>query len=384
MRISIFAPFGALDHQTGILNAVRAFARADFDVDVYTIRNLHHQEPRIDSARVKIHFMPWKFAREREPRELVTLLFSIWILSSFWRRHRVIFAGGLRGLFAAWIYSWFRRTHIVNYQMELYLLPAGGNAVPGLFKRLERKAAQASLVSIEHSEERKALLAADLCLPPESIVVVPNSPLGPARAHVSSLLHDRLGIARDVRLVVFPGTLSEEFLASGVVRAAAGLPSGWVCVLHSNVQRDAKDPYLLELNALATGAPVRLSLEPVSYGAIDDLMGSARIGLAVYSSDAGLNWSTVGLASGKLSHFLRVGVPVIVSNSPGLAEFVAETGAGEVIADLSGLASAVARIEGAWEEYSHRALQAFDRYLAFERNFDPVVQRCRKWGGTGE
>jgi hypothetical protein len=113
-------------------------------------------------------------------------------------------------------------------------------------------------------------------------------------------------------------------------------------------------------------------------------MGSARIGLAIYSSDVGLNWSMIGLASGKLSHFLRVGVPVIVSRSPGLAEFVEASGAGEVVSGPAGIASAVAKIEADWEAYSQRALEAFDRHLAFERNFEPIVDMCRRWNTYGE
>ena len=119
-RISVFAPVGTLDHQTSLVNAVTSFAAAGYHVDLYAVRNRRFSQPVFASPNVRIRYMPWTFDAEREPRMLVTVMFVFWVLAMLWRRHHVIYAGGIRGLFAAYVYSLFRRTHLVNYQMELY------------------------------------------------------------------------------------------------------------------------------------------------------------------------------------------------------------------------------------------------------------------------
>lgn len=382
MRVSVFAPFGALDHQTGILNAIRAYSLGGLEVDVYAVRNLRHPEPKIDSPNVRFRYMPWVFASEREPAAFVTVLFSLWILVCVWRRHAIIHSGGGRGLIAAYAYSIFRRTKIINYQMELYVGGRLQGAGTRIFQWIERRAVRQCELTIEHSEDRKAFLAQYLQVPPEKIAVVPNSPMGPARPQPSRFLHDLLGIPPDTQLLVYAGTLSEEYLLSGLVEAAAELPEGWAFVLHSAGPRSAGDDYVQHLKKLVGGSRVYFSLEPVPYRRIDEVMGSARLGIALYTQEGGPNWSSIGLASGKLSHFLKVGVPVIVSNSSGLADFVESTGAGEVILDLRSLGQTIARIQSKWQDYSQRSLSAFDRHLAYEMNFAPVLERCRAWATT--
>jgi hypothetical protein len=112
---------GTVDHQTGILNAARGFARAGYAVDFYTVRNRRYTLPRWDEPNIHVHVMPVSFDAEPEPRWAVTLLFAAWVLAMFWRPQRLVFAGGIRGLFAAWLLSNVRRVAIVNYQTELYI-----------------------------------------------------------------------------------------------------------------------------------------------------------------------------------------------------------------------------------------------------------------------
>lgn len=378
-RIAVFAPVGTLDHQTGILNAIRCFSANGYEVEVLTVRNMAYALPSFDSRAVTVRCMPWRFNSEREPRALVTILFALWVLATLRPRPQVIFAGGIRGLLAAYLCSFFWNTRIVNYQTELYVGRKLDTWAARLFKALERRAAQSSGLTIEHDHERRDLLVQDLRVRPERVVVVPNAPIGPARARATTLLHARLGLEPGIRLLLCPGTMGDAFETSNVVRAAQCLPDGWRCVLHSAQPRREHDPYLESLRKLDAGQRVLLSLTPVPYEQIDDLLGSARVGIALYSSSGGANYSSVGLASGKLSHFLKVGVPVIVSPLPGLADFVRRHGVGEVLQHPSQLGELVGRIDADWSGYSARALRCFDEHLSFERAFQPVIDATDAW-----
>lgn len=372
-RVSVFAPLGTLDHQTGIMNAIDSFAMAGYDVEVYAVRNRRFPEPKFRVPAVRVRYFPWRFNSLREPRALVTLLFSVWILLSFWRSHPLIFAGGIRGLFAAYFYSLFRRTRFVNYQTELYVGAKLDTVAARVFKWFERRAAQRAIVTIEHGEERRQLLASDLQVPLERIVIVPNSPMGPARIRTSNLVHRKLHLDDRVPLLLCPGTLGEAFESSTVVRAAQFLPPEWCCVLHSPQPRPEKDDYLAFLRTLDVNSRVLFSLSPVPYSQVDEIMSSARIGIALYSQHEGENYSTVGLASGKLSHFLKVGVPVIVSPLKGLADFVREHRVGEILEAPEQLGELIAQIESDAAGYRQRAVRCFDECLAYERSFRKVL-----------
>jgi hypothetical protein len=378
-RISVYAPMGTLDHQTGILNAVRCFAAAGYEVDVYTVRNRRYTPTQFRDAGVRLHWMPVSFDAEPEPRWTVTLLFALWVMAlALFRPPRLVFAGGIRGLFAAWAVSFlptsrWRRTAYVNYQTELYIGEKLNTRAARLFKAVERRAARKALITIEHDAQRCELLAADLGVPMARIVVVPNAPVGPAHALSSTFLHQRLGLPESTPLLLCPGTLSDAFQSRQVVSAAQGLPPEWRCVLHSAQPRSADERYIRELQSLNTHARVVLSLAPIPYSEIDTLMGSARAGIVLYASGLGQNTATVGLASGKLSHFLKIGVPVIVSPLPGLADFVLEHGVGQVLEHPEQLPDLLARIEADAAGYRARALKCFDEQLSYERHFSAVL-----------
>lgn len=372
-RVSVFAPMGAVDHQTGILSATLAFAQAGYRVDFYTVRNRRYPLPTFEHPNVQMHVMPVAFDSEREPRWVVTLLFATWMLVMFWRPQRLVFAGGIRGLVAAWLYTRIRRADVINYQTELYIGERLDTRAKRLFKAVERRAAQSCLLTIEHDEHRRMLLSRDLGVPLERILVVPNSPRGPARPASSTLLHRRLNVDPSTRLLLSPGTLNEHFASSLVVSAAQTLPENWRCVLHSAQPRSRDDPYIRHLMSLNPSGRVLFSLDPLPYAQLDDLLASASAGIALYASELGENIAAVGLASGKLSHFLKLGVPVIVSPLPGLADFVRQHRVGEVLEQPQQLPELLARIDADREGYRARALHCFDTQLSYDRCFAPVL-----------
>lgn len=372
-RISVFAPMGTLDHQTGILNAVNSFAAAGYEVEVLTVRNRRFEAARFDSPRVRVRVMPIHFDSDREPRALVTLLFLGWVLLTFWRPHPLIFAGGIRGLLAAYGYSLLRRCTIVNYQTELYVGAKLDTRGKKLFKALERRAAQRSLLTIEHDANRRELLVADLGVAPRHVAIVPNAPRGPAAWQPTDFLHRRFGLDPGIPIVLSPGSLGEDFATSLVVEAAQHLAPPWCCVVHSAQPRSRDEPYIRQLLDLDTTGRTVFSLDPIPYEQIDALLSSASVGMALYSSEVGDNMSSVGLASGKLLHFLKLGIPVIVSPLPGLADFVREHGVGEVLESAAQLPELIARIERDAEGYRRRALACFNAHLAYERAFEAVL-----------
>jgi glycosyltransferase involved in cell wall biosynthesis len=378
-KIAVFAPVGTIDHQTGIINAINSFAKNDYVVDVFTVRNTYYPEPRFDFQNIKVYYMPFSYKSRHESRILVTILFLLWIVAAHSRDlYPLVFAGGVRGLFAAYIYSLFHPTvEIINYQTELYLNSGYSSRTELLFKSIERRAAKRSFITIEHDDQRRELLCNDLGLDKDSVLVIPNSPCGPGQQLSSRYLHEQLGISQECKILLAPGSVSEYFESSKVVEISQSLHDPWRCVLHSVQPRTLNEPYIKKLIELNSKEKVIFSLTPVPYSEINNILASAEIGLILYSSELGENISNVGLSSGKLSHFLKLGVPVIVSNLPGLSDFVQEHKIGEVLVRQEDLPILIEKISVDIIEYRKRCVICFNTYLAYESAFAKVIDSIR-------
>lgn len=374
-RIAVLAPMGTLDQQPGVLRAADSFADAGYVVDVFTVRNEYYPRPEFTHRSIHLHLMPLRMNRQREPRTLVTLVFAFWVLLRLRGPYEVIYAAGVRGLFAAYILHLLRGARVVNYQIELYVGGYGRIRFLRLFKFLERRAIRASLFSIEHDETRAQILCQDSGIPRHKIVVVPNAPRGIGEDRRTKFLHMHLGLDPRLRLLVSAGAIEPDVLSLEIVRAVQTLPDAWRCVFHSSVPRTEDDAYIHKLVEADSDGKVSLSLQPVSSTEVDDLVASATIGLALYSSSVRPDLELVGLASGKLCRFLRSGVPVIVSDFPALREFVLSHGVGIAISDVCQIEDAIERIEADYEGYRGRAVECFTRRLSHDVHFRQVLDR---------
>jgi len=374
-RVAVVVPIGTLDHHPGVLNAVTCFVDAGYNVDIFALRNVHYPPCHFESDRVHVRYLPVTFRSRRESRASATLFFAIWLPFVLRGPYTAVYASGVRALLSTWCASWFRDIRIINHQLELYIGAKLNTRFARIFKWCERRAIRRSFVSLEHDEMRARMLCDDAGIGRQAIEIVPNAPCGQGQVRRSRFLAERLGLPRDARLLVAAGSLSPAFMSEETVVAAQDIPPGWICVLHSAKPTGENDPYVAAMKAADRQRRVVFSLEPVPYENVADILSSADIGLALYGSVGGPNTTEVGLASGKLCHFLQHGVPVIVSDFPVLREFVLKHRVGVPLADLAGLPQAIATIMDDYEGYCRRAAETFTRELAFQTHFQRVLDR---------
>lgn len=374
--IAVVAPMGTLEHQPGILNAIACFCAAEYSVDVFALRNTYYKPLDLDSKRVNIRYLPISFRSRRESRSWITILFALWLPFILNSKYSYVYAGGVRALLAAWFASWFRRIRIINHNLELNI-GARIRGVPfaRVFKWIERRAIGNCVFCIEHDEIRARLLCKDAGIPRDQVEIVPNAPRGEGQIQRSRFLSERFGIGANIHLLVSAGTISPTFLTEETVHAAQSLPLEWMCVIHSAQPRSETDREIECLLAANQNKKVIFSLEPVAYADVGKIISSADIGLALYGSVGGPAVTEVGLASGKLCHFLQYGVPVIVSDFPMLREFVTKHQVGVPISDMADLGQAIETIMADYEGFCRRAAGAFTRELAFQIHFQRVLDR---------
>jgi len=102
----------------------------------------------------------------------------------------------------------------------------------------------------------------------------------------------------------------------------------------------------------------------------DDIEGLGKIlcacdiGLAWYA-DYGPNFTSAGKSSGKISAYLRFGLPVVVNRYQSTYEAIDEAGCGYCVDSFSDIVSALEKIVSKYPDLSERARNTYDKYYSF-------------------
>jgi glycosyltransferase involved in cell wall biosynthesis len=184
-------------------------------------------------------------------------------------------------------------------------------------------------------------------------------------------LRDKIGVPRDKKVALIMGSISSWSMTREIVQSVANWPNDWVLIIHDRYGRT-----LGELSALGiepddlVKEKIYLSCEYSS--CIDDMgvvLAGVAIGLAFYRADyktpcTGKNLEYIGLASGKISTFLRYGIPVILNEIGAYSELAIEHGFGVVVKDADDISIALSKCDCL--AMSDAARIYFKEFLDFE------------------
>lgn len=286
------------------------------------------------------------------------------------------------GLKEAQLLTRFIKVPLAYYSLELLL---SSEIVSDQHRDLKKQeidlSRRAKFVIIQDSE-RAALMADDNNIPMEKFALVPNAPVGPARIKSSSYWHEKFNLPTDRRIVLHAGSLQEWTGIEEIVKSVGSWPEEWVLVVHSRYDGEAR-PELDKLRALAVAGKTFFSLEPVARQQYEELVDSADIGIAFYLLMPGSpytqrNLESIGLSSGKISYYLRAGLPAITNRATSLGKFIETEGCGLAVDSGHDLGQAILKISRDYKEYSRRSLTVFNEHLDFSKRFDEVLGRLHE------
>ena len=362
-RVALLWPSGHLDRCPPVLNLATALAKRGYEVTIFSARSRVSPEPRMSEPGVGIEFMPGVQQEFREPVVRMTFRFLRWVSPKIAGGvFGCVIGVGIRGLMVA---ARLKKSgmRVGYHSLELYPTEEARSIAQKCFKALERRAHRKMDFTIAQDAMRAELLAKYNGVSSQGMALLPVSPLGPGEVKRSTYLHERLGIAADRKIVLYAGTVDAPFsVANELIAESERWPAEYVLVVHSNaiVQVPPKQSRAV------------FSAEPVLYADIDKLISSAHVGLAMYKpSDDNMKY--IGLSSGKMSEYLRYGVPVIASDLPIMGELVRETSCGVAVADVSEVGAALQTIAADYAAYCGRAVNCFDKKLAQENYIEGVI-----------
>jgi hypothetical protein len=410
-RIGIVTAYGYLDTLTIICDIADQLAAAGWEVDIWTDHWSGFRSATFASPRVRVHVrrrlpgaatggpgpvgpapssIPFRGRVATTVRSVGRGLRMAWRAVEFWVRHRrrrftVLVGVDPDGLVRAEELSRLTHVPIAYHSLELLLDAELGSPRERWLKSRERRLSRRAPFVIIQDEARAALLAADNGIPADRFVLLPNAPRGPAERRPSGYWHGRFGLGLGTRVLLHAGSADPWTGIDDIVAGAAALPANWVLVVHtrSDPNRMTDDPAgRAAFRALQASADRRVyfSTDPVPRQAFADLVNGADAGIAFYRPTAGsvytqTNIATIGLSSGKVSSYLRAGLPVIVNDDSSLGGLVARERIGVAIRNGRDSASAVRSIDDDYEGYSDRAIAYFDRELDLRHSIVRLAER---------
>jgi len=223
--------------------------------------------------------------------------------------------------------------HYIFWSFEIMF--ASENSVS--FKRMEIEASRTPSLWYAQDELRAKMLINENFLKASNGRHVPVASSGTPEAS-SVRMRDLLGIPEEKKVAILIGSLADWTMSHDVISSVPNWPEDWCLIIHD---RYAKTEIFFD-KLPEKIKKLRHSKIFVSNHAVDcvdkmaDILSGCTAGIAFYkpinsSRYTGRNLACLGLASGKISTFLRYGLPVITNEIGEYAKLIREENAGLII-----------------------------------------------------
>jgi len=291
------------------------------------------------------------------------------------RKKHVLIGTDPAGLLAVFLDSKITKDPYIYSVQELFLSADIKGVVGRVIKSMERKANKGALFTVEFDETRAALLAKDNSLVPESMLVVPNTPIGSANGERSLYLREKFNIPDDKKIALYTGGIADYNLTYEHIERIETWPDNVVLVMHCWGGKEE----IRQLKEFAQGFKrgIYFSTDMLPFDEIDVLYSSADIGFALYGRQD-LNHKYTGMSSGKMFNFMMACVPIITNNTHSCKKAVEETGCGVCINDIKEAGNAIQKILGRENEYRRNCQKAFSGF-SFSRNYGMLIDAIEGW-----
>jgi hypothetical protein len=226
-------------------------------------------------------------------------------------------------------------------------------------EKQEIKVLENANLIITHDIYHRNFLVNNFKINPINILLLPNSTFTDPLNHATTSLHKKFGLSQETNIILHCGGLGMWFKCKELARSTDNWPEGAVLVFHTS-HKVEDDVYYREISSFNYNNKVLFSTLPVSTEELDNLICSAKIGIAIYSKEIlGYRADLLGFAAGKVGNYLKCGLPVIASKLSSFT-FVEEYKCGILIENESDIAQAIKRITKEYFEYSKNAKKCYE------------------------
>jgi hypothetical protein len=183
---------------------------------------------------------------------------------------------------------------------------------------------------------RSFLLAEENHLDINKIYQMPLSDVSKGPYPRSNYLREKLKIEGDKKIVLYFGSLGSWCMTEELISSVEQWPEHWVLVIHN---RHGLTDQVKRYKKNSRNKRIYFSEEVFDRtDQLENMLTSADAGVAFYKPvfnhrNTGKNVFFIGLSSGKISTYLKYGIPIIVNEIGEMSEYVKEYKLGLVVKD---------------------------------------------------
>lgn len=240
---------------------------------------------------------------------------------------------------------------------------------------------------IIQDDTRLALFLKENKLPSHPHFKIFKIPVAPKKIDMSKVegvdLHKALSIPKETKILVYSGSVGNW---AGSDQLLDLLENNWNdkfwLVIHSRLPLAAENEYTIRINKLIEkGYPIRLHANPFNnYMDYAAFLKNTDAAIVLYKSEEGnmyfgKNIKEIGLASGKFSMYLMLGIPVITSSQTTYRELLKKFSFGGVVEDNSGFSALLEYCYYHKGELSKNALMLYDQVLDPEKQLSSLIEQ---------
>lgn len=374
LRILILCPLKYVASIAFVMESIVGFANRGHKIDVLVS---NHSDPSFSCDHENVRMYTYRDHERLRGLQYLEFIKTA-ILCAKTRRYDLVIGLSQMGLIAAVLIKKRFGIPCVFYNDEIWFGNERHTLLGNMFgygmKFLERRANQQVMFTVTQDPERGRFLADVNHISMESLRYLPNSRTGSAQISTSTYMHDRFGFPPDTKIILWMGSVSPGDGALGLARNTDWWPKDWRLVFH--FRSENFDPYKKKVIECNDRGSTYVSMKPVPYSEVDELIASATIGLGIYA-DKGINARYIGSSSGKINLFLKSGIPCIVPDFEGL-RWVEESGAGLSVEDSSCVFKAAIKIVKDYKKYQRDCIKTFESRLSFDNAFEPIAIKIER------
>ena len=385
---SIFFYEGCIGVSPTIANMAKLLARNEYLVTLYCTENKYPASGELGNGVQEFYFRKGS----NKLRFLKTIGLKTWLpflqqviynLSCLWYEHKsdrhskfINIGVDAYGLIPALFSFYVFKQKFMFLSLE-FREPQKFNKILFNLAKLACRKAEAVIIQ---DEDRFETLCQDYDYRHPQVFYLPNSPLAENEESPDvdrgNYFREKFNLSQEQfpHIILQAGMIDDTVLAKPLARAFASLSNGCALVFHDRFPKSPDAPFLKSLRSI-NSTNLFISLEPVAYNKIDWIFSSATINLAFYNGHND-DYTKMAKASGKLSHSLKVGKPVLVNDLPGLRNLVEKYKCGLVIKDPSDsqeIQLAIEQIIRDYEMYEKNARLCFEAEFDFQKEMEPIL-----------
>ena len=250
------------------------------------------------------------------------------------------------------------------------------------FKTPERIASKNISCWIVQDDDRANELKRENELSDRNKMLLPLASSGAGQVGAKRL-RDILSIPEDKKVAIVIGSISKWSMTSEITRSVTSWPVDWVLILHERYGRTSH-ALAAELGELEHLVGKQIFISDSASEMVDDMstiLSGIDAGLAFYSPDyggglhTGKNLKILGLASGKISTYLRYDVPVVTNEIGLYADEIRKHHLGAVVNGPDEIPGALIAMGN--EDYSQSISRYYSEFLDFDIYADKLLTTVR-------